>query len=142
MGVDLGDEIFEEDDEEGLIRYYFFKGFKNEEIRLFLLRNHNIEISLITLKRRIKRYGLKRQRPDYNIDEVKVAIQQNINGHGCLQGCMAHTTTQRNESTVDRYGTASWINRPRRHRVKKGSSPKKEFFFSMSTMGAHDVGVF
>ena len=35
MGDDLGDEIFGEDDEEGLIRYYFFRGFEYEEIRLF-----------------------------------------------------------------------------------------------------------
>ena len=57
MGDDLGDDIFEEDDKEGLIRYYFFRGFEYEEIRLFLLKNPNIEISLSTLKRRIKRYG-------------------------------------------------------------------------------------
>ena len=51
MGDDLGDEIFKEDDEEGLICYYFFRGFEYKEIRLFLLKNHNIEISLRTLKR-------------------------------------------------------------------------------------------
>ena len=89
MGDDLGDEIFEKDDEEGLIGYYSFRGFEYEEIRLFLLKDHNTEISLSTLKRQIKRYGLKRQRPDYNIDEVKVSIQQIINGHGCLQGYRA-----------------------------------------------------
>ena len=54
MGADLGDGIFKEDDEEGLIRYYFFRGFEYEEMRLFVLKNHNIEISLRTLKRRIK----------------------------------------------------------------------------------------
>ena len=28
MGDDLGDEIFEEDGEEGFICYYFFRGFE------------------------------------------------------------------------------------------------------------------
>ena len=39
---DLEDEDLklpeEVDDEEGLIRYYFFRGFEYKEIRLFLLR--------------------------------------------------------------------------------------------------------
>ena len=55
----------EEEDEEGLIRYYFFRGFEYKEIRLFLFKNHGIEMSLSTLKRRIEHYGLRRQRPDY-----------------------------------------------------------------------------
>ena len=76
----------EEEDEEGLIRYYFFKGFEYKEIRLFLFKNHGIEMSLSTLKRRIKQYGLRRQRPDYDIDDVRESIQSIINGPGCLQG--------------------------------------------------------
>ena len=76
----------EEEDEEGLIRYYSFRGFEYKEIRLFLFKNHGIEISLSTLKRRIKQYGLRRQRPDYDIDVVRESIQSVINGPGCLQG--------------------------------------------------------
>ena len=64
----------------------FFRGFKYEEIRLFLFKNHGVEMSLSTLKRRIKQYGLKRQRPDYDIDVVRESIQSVINGPGCLQG--------------------------------------------------------
>ncbi|XP_078372629.1 uncharacterized protein LOC144656265 [Oculina patagonica] len=76
----------EEEDEEGLIRYYFFRGFEYKEIRLFLFKNHGIEMSLSTLKRRIKQYGLKRQRPDYDIDDIRQSIQSIVNGPGCLQG--------------------------------------------------------
>ena len=47
-GEDLEDGYFElpEYDEEGLIRYYFFRGFEYKEIRLFLLKNHGTEMSL------------------------------------------------------------------------------------------------
>ena len=76
----------EEEDEEGLIRYYFFRGFEYKEIRLFLFKNHCIEMSLSTLKRRIKQYGLRRLRPDYDIDDLRESIQSIINGPGCLQG--------------------------------------------------------
>ena len=70
------------EEEEGLIRYYFFRGFEYKEIRLFLFKNYGIEMSLSTLKRRIKQYGLRRQRPDYDIDDVRESIQSIINGPG------------------------------------------------------------
>ena len=38
------------------------------------------------IKRRVKRYGLRRQLPDYNIAEVRASIQSIIDGPGCLQG--------------------------------------------------------
>ena len=37
----------EEEDEEGLIRYYFFRGFEYKEICLFLFKNHGIEMKVI-----------------------------------------------------------------------------------------------
>ena len=65
IGDDLGDEILEEGDEEGFMHYYFFRALHEyKEIRPLLLKNDNTEISLSTLKRRIKRYEIKRQRPD------------------------------------------------------------------------------
>ena len=70
----------EEEDEEGLIGCYFFRGFKYNEIHLFLFKNHDI------LKRQIKRYGLRRRRPDYDIDDVRESIQSIIIGQACLQG--------------------------------------------------------
>lgn len=59
-----------EDDEEGLIRYHFFRGFEYEGVRLFLKENHDIQMSLRTLKRRIESFGLKRKRLDYNVNIV------------------------------------------------------------------------
>ena len=43
-------------------------------------------MSLRTLKRRIKSYGLRRQQPEYNIDQVRASVQTIIDGHGSLQG--------------------------------------------------------
>ena len=40
----------EKEDEEGLIRNYVFRGFEYKEIRLFLFKNHCIEMTLSTLK--------------------------------------------------------------------------------------------
>ena len=40
----------EEEGEEGLIRYYFFRGFEYEEIHLFLFKNHDIEMKVIMPK--------------------------------------------------------------------------------------------
>lgn len=73
-------------DEEGLLRYYFFRGFTYEEIRMFLEKHHDINMSIRTLKRRIKSYGLRRQQADYDIGSVRAAIQDIVDGHGCLQG--------------------------------------------------------
>ena len=63
----------------------FFRGFEYKEIILLLLKNHGIEMSLRTLKRRIKSYGLRRQQPEYNIDQVRASVSTIIDGHGSLQ---------------------------------------------------------
>ena len=76
----------EQDSEESFIRYYFFRGFEYKEIILLLLKNHGIEMSLRTLKRRIKSYGLRRQQLEYNIDQVRASVPTIIDGHGSLQG--------------------------------------------------------
>ena len=49
----------EQDSEESFIRYYFFRGFEYKEIILLLFKKHGIEMSLRTLKRRIKSCGLR-----------------------------------------------------------------------------------
>ena len=54
----MDDEHWETpDDDEGLLRHYFFRGFKYEEIRMFLMK-YDIEMSFRTLKRQIKMYGM------------------------------------------------------------------------------------
>lgn len=51
---------------------------KNQECEELRIQTHGI------LKRRIKQYGLRRRRPDYDIDDE--SILSIINGLGCLQG--------------------------------------------------------
>ena len=83
---ETGEYDAEQDSEESLIRYCFFRGFDYKEIILLLLKNHRIEMSLRTLKRRIKSYGLRRQQPEYNIDQVRASVPTIIDVHGSFQG--------------------------------------------------------
>ena len=72
--------------EESFIHYYFYRGFNYKEIVLFLSQNHDIKMSMATFKRRLRRYRLRRQLPEYDIEEARASIQNIINGPGCLQG--------------------------------------------------------
>ena len=83
---ETGEYDAEQDSEESLIRYCFFRGFDYKEIILLLLKNHRIEMSLRTLKRRIKSYGLRRQQPEHNIDQVRASVPTIIDVHGSFQG--------------------------------------------------------
>lgn len=72
--------------EEELIRSYFYGGFKYDEIREFLEKNHDIDMSIATLKRRVKAYGLKRKNPEYDVNEVREKIRGLLDGPGCSGG--------------------------------------------------------
>ena len=71
-------------DEEEVIRFYFNRGFNNDEIRLFLSKHHNYEISYSTLLRRLKAYGLKRRSKcgvsNLTLASVRNRITELING--------------------------------------------------------------
>lgn len=86
LGVDNQDDEF---NEEEVVRYYFFRGFTYEEIRKFLQINHGHEISITTLKRRIKAYGLRRRMPDYDVGQIRAAIENILDGYGSIQGYRA-----------------------------------------------------
>ena len=72
--------------EENLIKEYFSKGFKYKEIIEFLTKNHSINMSIATLKRRIKLYGLQRKNADYDIDVITEKIRTILDGPGCIAG--------------------------------------------------------
>jgi hypothetical protein len=55
------DETNDLTDEEEIVRFYFHRGFRYEEILNFLQKFHDKEMSLSTLKCRIKKYGLQRK---------------------------------------------------------------------------------
>ncbi|CAB4041048.1 RNA-directed DNA polymerase from mobile element jockey, partial [Paramuricea clavata] len=72
--------------EENLIKEYFSKGFEYKEIIEFLTKNHSINMSIATLKRRIKVYGLQRKNADYDIDVITEKIRTILDGPGCIAG--------------------------------------------------------
>ena len=69
--------------EENLIKEYFNRGFIYEEIIEFLNKHHSITISIATLKRRLKQYGLQRKNADYDIDVVREKLRTILDGPGC-----------------------------------------------------------
>ena len=73
-------------EEENIIKEYFNRGFKNEEIIEFLSKNHSVTMSIATLKRRLKQYGLQRKNADYDIDLVREEIRTILDGPGCIAG--------------------------------------------------------
>jgi hypothetical protein len=84
--LDLSDVEEIENDEEELIRYYFYKGFAYLDICRFLSQYHGIEMSLSTLKRRMKQLNLQRQNPEYDIDFVRNEIIALIDGPHSSRG--------------------------------------------------------
>ena len=69
---------------------YFHQGYEYEVIRDFLEIHHEIVMSLSTLKRRLKEYGLSRV-GNNNIDDntLRNVIQHEMSGPGDLRGYRA-----------------------------------------------------
>ena len=60
---------------EDLIKCYFEIGFNNKEVFAVLAQNHNIVISVRTLKRRCRELGLFRRRNQSDIDNGIAFVQ-------------------------------------------------------------------
>lgn len=75
-------------DEEAIITYYFNRGFEYNEILLFLVKYHNHHISYSTLLRRLRQYGLSRQKQPSEevLKEVRKRIKEIIDGPGSMGG--------------------------------------------------------
>ncbi|KAK0134343.1 hypothetical protein N1851_005019 [Merluccius polli] len=69
-----------------LIQCYFRIGFNNKEILGVLAQNHNIVISIRTLKRRCRKLGLFRRRSQTDINQVIAFVQEELRGNGQMQG--------------------------------------------------------
>ena len=68
--------------EKQIIQDYFHQGYQNDVILEFLSVYHNITISLSTLKRRLRSYGLRRVRNEVNEQQVRDIITREVN-NGC-----------------------------------------------------------
>ena len=65
-------------------------GYEYEVILCFLLKYHKIEMSLRTLKERLKSLGLQQRKLlDSNNQDVRARIQEELDGPGCLSGVKA-----------------------------------------------------
>ena len=77
------------DKEEVLIRYHFQRGFPYSVIILFLKKYHAMEMSMRTLHNRLREYGLRRRNTESDDVEILQAIQQELDGPGCMRGYRA-----------------------------------------------------
>ena len=118
------------DSQKNIIETYFLAGFEYDTIVSFLERFHDIHISLSTLKRRLRDYGLKkRNSADLNQNEVRRIIREELDGPSCMSGyramcytlrlnyglCIPRSTVQSLLKEVDPFGTE----KRRKHRVKR-----------------------
>ena len=74
--------------EEVLIRY-FHRGFSRLSILSFLKKYHEIEMSMRTLRNRLRDYGLKRRGINTNDREIYQAVRDELDGPGCMRGYRA-----------------------------------------------------
>ena len=72
--------------EEETIRDYFKKGFTYDEILALIDKYHGIRMSIATLKRRIKEYGLKRRNVRYDLNSVRNKIRSLLDVSDCMGG--------------------------------------------------------
>ena len=72
--------------EEEAIRDYFKKGFTYDEILALSDQCYGIRMSIATLKRRIKEYGLKRRNLQYDLNSVRDKIRSLLDGPDCMGG--------------------------------------------------------
>ena len=76
----------EDDTEEVLIKYYFYRGYQYKDILDFLATYHNIEISERTLHRRLRMYGLSRKNPQYDVNAIIEEVRCMLDGPDCISG--------------------------------------------------------
>lgn len=72
-----------------IIEYYFHCGFENKIILEFLAIHHVINMSLSTLKRRLREYGLRRRNLEIDEQMIRNLIVIETNGPGELRGYRA-----------------------------------------------------
>ena len=80
--------------EREVIESYFYSGLEYEAILRLLKKFHNIEMSMSTLKRRLKELNLKRKdREGLNMNAITEIVKKELNGPGCMFGyrSMWHT---------------------------------------------------
>ena len=60
----------DDDKEEELIKYYFYRGYEYKDILDFLSTYHNADVSERTLHKRLRLYGFSRKNPQYDVNAI------------------------------------------------------------------------
>ena len=84
--------------EEVGIKYYFTGGYQYNVILEMLQKFHSIPMSMRTLKSRLKALRLRRRSLEFDEDETRVRIQQELGGPGCMAGYRSIWHTLRHEN--------------------------------------------
>ena len=76
-----------ENDLQEIITGYFISGYEYEAILGFLSKYHDVDMSIATLKRRLKAYGLKRRNAMNASDrELQDVVRNELDGPSCVAG--------------------------------------------------------
>ena len=73
-------------DERAVITAYFRRGHEYSRIVDLLKKEHNVTMSIRTLKNRLNEYDLKRRNVVYDEGLVRQRIEEILNGPGCMGG--------------------------------------------------------
>ena len=81
--IDHTERLKMAEDERMLLESLFYKGYEYEEILYMLKNQHNITISLSTLKRKLRQYNLHRNGVEFDLPALRNAIVEILDGPGC-----------------------------------------------------------
>lgn len=86
-GTEVSENNEDQDyNEQTVITEYFRKGYEYSTIVELLQKEHNVVMSLRTLKSRLSHYGLKRRNVIYDEVLVRQRIDKILSGPGCIGG--------------------------------------------------------
>ena len=122
LDIVIGDERMQDEE---LIRYYFNQGFTYVEICFFLSKNHGIDLSQSTLKRRLKTLGLRRRNSEYDLPLLRDAVRSIIDGPDSCRGyCFIWHTLQLDGIRVPRFVVQQLVKELDPDRVKERTAHK------------------
>lgn len=77
------------DDEQSVIKYYFYQEYTYQSIVKLLDKQHDIQISEQTLKYHLQNYSLRMRLPTYDLAQRWLLVAEELDGPGCMSGYRA-----------------------------------------------------
>ena len=106
-----------------VITAYFRKGHEYSRIVELLEREHNVSLSIRTLKNRLNEYYLKRWNVNYDEQFVREHIEEILNGPGCMGGYRSVWHTLKLQGTQVPRDVVEQIVRAKRLKRRRFVSP-------------------